>query len=143
MINSGDKKREVLARLSKVMVEDILAASDERILAETREDGQDFAAIAAGTRALFEKTVTASGKALMAAAKADMIADRRRGANVVPLDPAAARARVAQLLAQEPNFTMAARKAISGELTDEEVFGLLEDFDDLGIEPKDDPDGSS
>ncbi len=56
MTDSADKKREVLTR--KVMIEDILAASDECILAETREDGQDPAAIAAAARALFEKAVT-------------------------------------------------------------------------------------
>jgi hypothetical protein len=142
MTNSGDKKREVLGRLSKLMIEDILAASDERILAETREDGQDPAAIAARTRALFEKTMAASGKALMAAVKAEVIADRQRAASVVSLDAAAARERLARLLAQEPNFTMAARKATSGKLTDDEVFGLLEDLDDLGIRPKD-SDGNS
>lgn len=141
MTDSADKKREMLARLSKVMIEDILAASDERILAETREDGQDPAVIAAATRALFEKAVATSGKALLAAAKAQVIADRRR-ATVAPIDPAAARELLARLLAQEPNFTMAARKATSGELTDDEVFGLLEDLDELGIKPKD-PDGGS
>jgi hypothetical protein len=86
--------------------------------------------------------MAASGKALMAAAKAEVIADRQRAASVVFLDAAAARERLARLLAQEPNFTMAARKATSGELTDDEVFGLLEDLDDLGIKPKD-SDGNS
>jgi hypothetical protein len=142
MTDVADKKREVLARLSKMMIEDLLAASDERILAETREDGQDPAAIAAATRALFEKVVATSGKALLAAAKAQVIAERRRAATVVPLNPASARERLARLLAQEPNFTMAARKATSGELTDDEVFSLLEDLDELGIKPKD-PDGGS
>jgi hypothetical protein len=142
MTDSLDKEREMLARLSKMMIEDILAASDERILAETREDGQDPAAIAAATRAVFERALATSGKALLAAAKAQVIADRQRSATVVPLDPTAARERLARLLAQEPNFTMAARKATSGELTDEEVFGLLEDLDELGINPKE-PDGSS
>jgi hypothetical protein len=142
MTDFADKKREMLARLSKVMIEDLLAASDERIVAETREDGQDPAAIAAATRALFEKVVATSRKALLAVAKAQVIAERRRAATVVPLDPAAARERLARLLAQEPNFTMAARKATSGELTDDEVFSLLEDLDELGIKPKD-PDGGS
>jgi len=86
MTDPGDKKREVLARLSKVMIEDILAASEERIIAETREDGQDPAAIATRTRALFEKTVTDSGKALMAAGKAAVVADHLDDLGIKPKD---------------------------------------------------------
>jgi hypothetical protein len=142
MTDTADREKEMLARLSKVMIEDILAASDERILAETREDGQDPATIAAATRAVFERALATSGKVLLAAAKAQVIADRQRSATVIPLDPAAARERLARLLARQPNFTMAARKARSGELSDEEVFGLLEDLEELGINLKE-PDGSS
>ena len=44
-----------LGRLADFLVEDILDASDEDILAEAVEDGEDPEAIAAAVRALFEK----------------------------------------------------------------------------------------
>jgi hypothetical protein len=47
--------REALDRLGDALVEDILAASDEEILAETKQDGEDPESVAAAMRALFEK----------------------------------------------------------------------------------------
>jgi hypothetical protein len=46
---------DALGRLADFLVEDILAASDEDILAEAVADGEDPEAIAAAVRALFEK----------------------------------------------------------------------------------------
>jgi hypothetical protein len=143
MNDSADKEINGLARLKKALIDDILDASDESILAEARQDGHDPVALAAATRALFEKAALASNKALLAAAKAAVAADRRRTATVVPLDPAAARQRLARLVAQQPEaaMTMAARKGKPADLSDEEVFGLLEDFEELGISLREEPDG--
>jgi hypothetical protein len=38
-------------------------------------------------------------------------------------------------------MTMAARKGKPADLSDEEVFGLLEDFEELGISLREEPDG--
>ena len=145
MTDSADKEIDARVRLNKALIEDILTASEESILAEAQQDGRDPVAVAAATRALFEKAVVASKKALLAAAKAAVVADRRRTVTVVPLDAAAARQRLARLLALGPeaaNLTIAARKAKSGDLSDEEVFGLLEDFEELGICLYEEPDGN-
>jgi hypothetical protein len=136
---TDNKDHEGLERLRDVLVEDILAASDDSILAETKQDGGDPEAVAASMRALFEKTVAASGKARMSAAKAAVAADRRHSAAVIPLNPAAARRLLERVLAHDPEtaskLTMAARKGKSGELSDDEVRGLLEDFQELGALP--------
>lgn len=142
MTDPADKVIDELARLRKALIEDVLTASDASILAEARQDGHDPATLAAVTRALFEKAAIASNKAQLEAAKAAVAADRQCTATVVPLDPAVARQRLARLVAQEPQaaMTMAARKAKAGDLSDEEVFGLLEDFAELGISLREEPD---
>src|SRR5271167_2089769 len=102
MTSPADKDEDALARLSQALAQDILAASDESILAEVKDDGGDPAAIAAAARALFEQAAVASNKALLSAAKAAVAADRRPSVGVVQLDAAAARRRLAHLLAQNP-----------------------------------------
>ena len=144
MTGPADRDVDALARLNDALAQDILAASDESILAEVKDDGGDVAAIAAATRAVFEQALLASNKALLTAARAALAADRRRSSAVMPIDAATARTRLARLLAQNPDtaqkLTMAARKGKPGDFSDDEVFGLLEDFADLGISlSEDDP----
>jgi hypothetical protein len=139
MTETGNSDREALDRLGDALVEDILGASDEAILAETKQDGEDPEAVAVDMRALFEKVVAARGKARMAAAKAAVAAHRQRSAAVIPLNPAAARRLLDRAMARDPEtaskLTMAARKGKAGELSDDEVRGLLEDFQELGALP--------
>ncbi|MGA8399541.1 MAG: hypothetical protein WB697_06610 [Stellaceae bacterium] len=145
MTDRADNERQALSRLKAALIDDILAASDESILAEAKQDGLDSRAVAAGVRALFEKTVEAGNKAALAVAKAAVAADRRRSATVVPFDPAAGRRHLGRLLEQNPDtartLTIAARKGSSGDFSDDEVQGLLEDFEDLGITAREEPDG--
>lgn len=141
MTGKRQSDHEALDRLADALVEDILEASDQDILAETNEDTGDPAAVAAGVRALFEKAVTATAKARFAAAKLAVAADRNRPITVTPLDPAKARLRLDRIVANDDpetarKLTLAARK---GEgLTDEDVCGMLEDMEELGILPADD-----
>jgi hypothetical protein len=140
-----NRDQEALARLNRALVGDILAASDESILAEVEEEGSDPAAIAGVTRDLFEKAALANRKTLLAEARVAVAADRRRrSAAVLSLEAFAARRHLERLLAQHPEtaqkLTLAARKGKARNFSDDEVFGLLEDFEDLGISlPKDDP----
>lgn len=148
MTGPGNSDREALERLGDALVEDILAASDEAILAETKQDGEDPEAVAAAMRALFEKVVATKGKARMAAAKTAVAADRQRSAAVIPLNPAAARRLLDRALARDPEaaskLTMAARKGKGSGLSDDEVRSLLEDFQELGaLPPPDEPDGET
>jgi hypothetical protein len=144
-----NKPREELDRLEDALVEDVLAASDESILAEARQDGTDPTAAAAATRALFEQAVSLTGKARLAAAKAAAVADRRRPAAVIPLDPTAARRLLDRAMARHPEtaqkLTLAARKGGSAAaFSDEEVRGILEDLQELGaLPPPDDPEAET
>jgi hypothetical protein len=140
MTASDDKT--ALERLNDALVEDILAASDETILAEARQDGQDPERIVAATRALFERVVLRTRKIRLVSAQAAVAGDRRaRAHTAVPADPEAARRRLQRLLARHPEaarkLTLAARKGQSAELSDDEVRGWLEDFEELGISDTD------
>lgn len=53
--------RTALDRLADALAEDILNASDQDILAEVKEDGEDPAAIAAEVQALFAKAAAGGG----------------------------------------------------------------------------------
>jgi hypothetical protein len=135
---TASDNRDALTRLNEALVEDILAASDEAMLAEVRQDGQDSERIVAATRELFEKAVIHTNKLRLANAQAAVAAARlSRSRAVLPADPQASRRRLQRLLARHPDtartLTLAARKGGPGELSEEEVRGLLEDFDELGI----------
>ena len=132
--------RDALDRLAEALVEDILDASDQDILAEIREDGGDPAAVAAGARALFEKAVATAAKARLAAAKQAVAADRNQTGVVTPFDPAKARLRLDRIVASDDpetarKLTLAARKGEA--LSDGDVRGMLEDMEELGILPAD------
>lgn len=131
-----DDERAVLDRLADALVEDILSASDEEILAEAREDTENPAKMIAATRAVFERTLLGEGKARLAQARADLQRDREQGtASVRSLSPQDARRQLQSVLKQDPELenklTLAAR---NGEgLSDEDVYGMLEDLKALGF----------
>lgn len=138
---TGNKSaREALRRLADELVQDILAANDEELLAEAAEDNEDPAKVASAMRQLFEDAESASGKARLAAARAAVDADRQRSGKVLKLDPAEARRRLALALQDNPDtakkLTLAARKG--EDLSDDDVRAILEDLEELGIFPRSD-----
>ncbi|MDR3489591.1 MAG: hypothetical protein P4M05_32465 [Bradyrhizobium sp.] len=141
MTGKGKKERVALDRLADVLVDDILSASDEDILAEFREAYGDPNQNAAEMRAFFEKSVLASNKKRLAAAKVAATANRRSStaSAATPIDMAAARARL-RAVVDTPGLpqkvTLAARK--ESELSDADILGMLEDLRELGVLPPDD-----
>jgi hypothetical protein len=133
MMTPDDNDRKALEHLNEALVQDILETSDDDILAEAKEDGADPEAIAAASRALFEASVAAGKKARLAAAKVAAAADRGQRVPSVPIDPTEARRLLERVLARQDGLTAAARKARGGALSDDEVYGLLQDFRDVGI----------
>jgi hypothetical protein len=139
MTGNNKKERQPLSRLVEALVEDILAASEEDILAEEAEAGADPAKTADAMQALFEKSVLLSNKDKRRRAKAG--ADAARYVVVVPMATAAANPReyLRRVLASRPSgvpITLAARN--ESELSDEDVLGMLQDLEELGITlPKD------
>ena len=147
MTGKGKKERVALDRLADVLVDDILSASNEDILAEFREACGDPNQNAAEMRTLFERSVLASNKKRLAAAKVAATANRRSStvSAATPIDMAAARARL-RAVVDTPGLpqkvTLAARK--ENELSDADILGMLEDLRELGVLPPDDnQDGKS
>lgn len=136
MTGKGDKERIALSRLANALTDDILSASDDDILAELREAGEDPARNADDMRGLFEKTVLLANKKRLNAAKAGAASVRE----VFPApvssaaDIGAARARLRQII-EAPcgthKVTLAARK--ESEMSDSDVLGMLDDLVELGI----------
>jgi len=135
MTGDDKKERSTPDRLADLFVEDILAASDSEILAEFAERHGDIAKNAADGRALFEKSLLAANKAKLHAAQAAVAAKRFAG-NVTVFDIGEAREKLRRALAACPpemKLTLAARK--ENELSDADVIGMLEDFEELGVLP--------
>ena len=137
MTKNKMKNRFALDRLAKSLVDDILSMTDEELLAEAKADGENPKEIAQATRNIFDRAVTSCGKTRLAVAKRAVLGDRQRISSVVRLDPSTARQKLEEVLTQHPEtrskLTLAARK---GEgLSDEDVFGMLKDLEELGVIP--------
>ena len=143
MTGTNKKEREALSRLADVLIEDVLAASDQEILAEFVEAQGDPANNAAAMRALFETSVQKANKQGLRAAQAGLAASRRRPVTPKIDNMQNVRERLRRVLASCPpqtKLTLAARN--EDELSDDDVLGMLQDLEELGIvAPGDESDG--
>jgi hypothetical protein len=141
-----NKEQDALDRVAEKLAENVLNATEAELLAEAKEDGRDIAAEAAQSRAIFAKALAAQGKRRMAAARAAINA---RSATSAPtarrLSPEQARELLAHALRDAPEtstkLTMAARKG--QDLSDADVYGMLDDLADLGLLPSSEDKGST
>lgn len=139
MTDTDKKARESLGRLVDVLVEDLLAASDDEILAEFAEMHGDLAKNSAEMRALFEKSVLKANKDRLREAKAGLAASRAAAPPSKIVSMENVRERLRRTLASCPpnvKLTLAARN--ENELSDADVLGMLEDLEELGITMLDD-----
>ena len=134
MTGDSKKERESLDRLANALVDDILEISDEELLAEVLDDGDDPDEIAEDVRALFERTLQEEGKARLAAARKAVAESWWKGSAVVSIDPAARRRRYESMIADDPELsaklTMAARKG-EGQ-SERDADSAIEDLAELG-----------
>ncbi len=138
MTRKGDKERIALSRLANALSDDILNASDEDILADFTEAGEDPDQNATEMKALFERTVLLANKKRLSAAKAGAASVREVFLRpvAVSVDVQAARARLRKMLdapTGTQRVTLAARK--ESEMSDADVLGMLEDLVELGVLP--------
>jgi hypothetical protein len=139
-VTGADKKRrDALAHLANILIEDVLAASDQEMLAEFAEENGDAKQNAEEMRALFEKSVLRTNKQRMRDARAGLAARRSevRESKVVSLENV--RGRFKRALAACPadiKLTLAARN--ENELSDSDILGMLQDLEELGIVVPDD-----
>lgn len=140
MTGKPKTERAALDRLVDVLIEDILNASDEDILAEFREADGDPELYAADMRARFETSLIAANKKRLAAAKVGLAASSRPASGPAPAtDIAAARARLRAALGTPrlaQKLTLAARK--ESEMSDTDILSMLDDLRELGILPPED-----
>ena len=144
MTGKPKTERGALDRLAEALVEDVLNASDEDILAEFRETDGDPERHAADMRARFEKTLIVANKQRLAAAKAGAAAVQRPVRHPI-VDIAKARARLRAVL-DAPDalrkLTLAARK--ESEMSDSDIVAMLDDLRELGVlPPEDDESGTT
>lgn len=135
---ADDKTR--YERLSSLVNEALLAASDEEIRDDVRAQGLDPGAEAARLRERLTATVRTHTKAKLDAAQAAVEARKAAPAPVVSLADAAAarRAKLERLLAK-PGLpaTLAARDGKG--MSDRDVETMLEDLAELGVTDDEDP----
>lgn len=134
MSGKNDSDRKALMLLADAFVEDILNMSDEEVLQEFQEDGGDPAHIRRQMLELVEKAALSANKTRMATAKAGALASGRASRRTPhkTIDIASARNRLRSLIERsqaESELTLAARN--EEELSDEDVLGILEDFEEL------------
>ena len=136
MNKEQNKAREMLDRLRNALADDIDALSDEELLAELKEDGEDVDAIATRTGALIADAIANSGRSKLAAARAGYEIRKAAGhrSNILQWPVERKRALIQQF-AQNDNaltrkLTLAARK---GEDTEADVDSFIEDLIDLGV----------
>lgn len=128
---------EALRRLADALVEDTLNAPDEQVLQDAAQVYGDTNKLAADMLRLFERTASEHGKARLAAARTAISAARRRPERQARPAPSEAWRRLQQAIAADPEtarkLTVAARKG--EELSDDDIYGMLEDLEDLGVIP--------
>jgi hypothetical protein len=119
--NPTEKDRLAILNLEDTLVEDLLAMSDDELMADSREIGMDVDQEAAHVQQLFERT---AGTARMAAARAEMAEYRAGGAS----QPKGAGARPANDL-QEARLTSAARNGT--DQTEADIKSVADDLAEL------------
>lgn len=135
-MNKEQKKaREKLERLCNTLADDIDAMSDEELLAELKEAGEDADAIATRTGALVADAIANSGRRKLAAARAGYEARKAGHRSNVLQWPVERKRALIQQFAQNDNalkqkLTLAARK---GDDTEADLDSFIEDLIDLGV----------
>lgn len=137
-MSGTNSESDPIGLLVDMLVEDILQTSDEDLLKEVRERGDDPKTIAGRMRALFGKAELAQGRRRLMTAREAVNADAQRRASQSTKDPAAARRQLDTIMQRFPSatakLTMAARKG--NGMSDGDVLSLLADLEELGITDK-------
>jgi hypothetical protein len=126
------RKRVPLDRLTDALVDDILAASDADLLKEAQADDDSGAAVA---RRAFERASRTAAPRRLAASKRAPRGGRLQGANIRALDPKTARGWLDEFIASHPESASKLNDAPAAgdQLSDEDVYGLLEALQKHGV----------
>lgn len=129
-----------LFRVAETLVHDILAMSDEDIVAEANEDGLDVSAEAERLRALMVDAKLQAGKAKLREAQRQVSSGRAQREQATPItDIQVARRMLAKAQRSDESIhqglMLAARKANTpiDDLSDNDVLSLANDLRELGL----------
>lgn len=133
MKGDGDKFEQQIENLEEALVNDILAASDQEILAENLANHTDANAVGKHAEALIEAARMMAGKARMAKARTDATADQRKPLCVLSLSFEEKRRLLQEFATSNEGLrnTLAARK--SKDLPENDVDAALEALYELGV----------
>lgn len=129
-----------LARLDRFLFGELLATSDEDLLADAAAAGTNIEEIVKSGREAFERAQQAVGRKKLEAIRKEMSQDNR--GKVVPFDRDRAQQEIKGILkgnsGASNKLTMAARNQGAND-PDEDIDGLMEDFLELGVIKGEDP----
>lgn len=138
---SGKNEREdrkALLRFADELIDDILAASDEEVLAEFKDVYGDPLAFANAMRAKTELLFVEANKDRLDSARQKLAADKQsRSILNTKINVDAARRALASLFSRPPGsvpLTLAARKEKVSEMSDDDVLGMIADLETLGFQ---------
>ena len=134
MTDKEKMAREKLFRLQDALADDLQNLSDDEILAEAKENGENVEEIATHTSSLISDVIRKNGQHRLAAARAAYDANTPAdGANVLKFSLSKKREIVNAFAKNDNGFeeklTLAAR---NGKDTEADIDSLLEDLIDLG-----------
>lgn len=126
-------KRDELFDLADNVVDAILNMTDEEINAELKAEGVSAEDAAKAFDSLMDSARMKAGRKSLLNARQEMDASRRSSGRHRPATAAEARDLIARAAIELPQMTQAARNAKSGDMPDREVFELLDDLRELGV----------
>ena len=134
MNKKQNEAREKLERLCNSLADDIDAMSDDELLAELKEAGEDADAIATRTGSLIADAMASVGRRKLAVARAGYAAHKAGQRSNVLQWPVERKRALIQRFAENDNalrqkLTLAARK---GQDSEADVDSFIEDLIDLG-----------
>ena len=132
MTDKRNDERRKLASLANALLDDLFATSDEDILKEVADAGDDPAAISDQMRARFEDTLMKARKERMKAARVGRKAAQGRAGTANVVDISIARQALQHAFRQN-GLSMAARNETESDLSDEEVLRKYDDLIRLGL----------
>ena len=135
MSKEQNETQEKLERLANALVDDIDAMSDEELLAELDEAGEDAGTVAGQTRTLIADAVAKVGRRKLAAARSGYEANQTgHRSNVLQWPVNRKRALIHHFSRNdaelERKLTLAARE---GKDTEADMNSFIEDLIDLGV----------
>jgi hypothetical protein len=132
-----DENRLALLRLADEMIDDILATSDEEILAEFKESYGDPINFANKMRSKVDLLAIGANKDRLITARHKLESEKRlRNVTTLKIDIQIMRQALTKFFSKAPGsvpVTVAARKEKITEMSDDDVVGMVADLEELGF----------